>query len=132
MKITLVYWQIWRDMEEEFLRYWEHKLPLEEKTGLVGEFLSRVVEPHGEFDWQLGSARRDVVTYLNVGVWRDEESFARAVLRDERWLTERRPDPAKPQPFEACPRTRLVAEPRLRRSGELKFDDIVGSVREVS
>jgi hypothetical protein len=78
MDIVLIYWKIKPDQEKRFLDFWENKLKIKDKSGLVAEYLSRVNDPKTDrdrkwFRWNL--FRRDVVTYINVGLWKSKEEF---------------------------------------------------------
>ena len=50
MEVVFVHWKILNGQEEEFKRYWRSALPVGDRSGLIGEFLS---EPtgHEKYDW---------------------------------------------------------------------------------
>ena len=53
MEIVFVHWNIVKGREEEFKQYWKSGLPVNDRTGLVGEFLSQP-SGHGKYDWVRG------------------------------------------------------------------------------
>jgi hypothetical protein len=78
MEIVLIYWKIKPDQEAHFLEFWEKKLKIRDKSGLIAEYLSKVNDPKTDrerqwFTWKL--FRGDVVTYVNVGLWRSKDDF---------------------------------------------------------
>src|ERR1041385_1218546 len=113
MVIVLVYWKILRGQEEDFKTYWRSAFPVKDRSGLVGEFLS---EPtgHEAYPWvtaDLRSGNDDFTTFINVGLWRDAETFHEQIGRYF--------DPARGKlDFEYELRTRALLTPHCWRIGE--------------
>ncbi len=116
MCIVLIEWQIKPTQRAvvEFMEYWTTKATIEEKTGLVGEFLSAPVpadelslsvrvDDLGASDEAPGAWR-----FVNVGLWENFQTFYRQVghLMSD-----------KEQEFEAGPRRRVFLEPQQWRRG---------------
>jgi hypothetical protein len=76
MQIVFVHWRIIHGHEPKFRQYWKAGLPVNDRSGLVGEFLS---EPtgHDKYSWITWDLRdaRDCTTFINVGLWADAEAF---------------------------------------------------------
>lgn len=76
MQIVFVHWKIIRGCEDAFKRHWRTGLPVNDRTGLVGEFLS---EPsgHEKYNWVTWDLRGPdgCTTFINVGLWADAETF---------------------------------------------------------
>ena len=52
MRIVLIEWRIKKGEEEQFLEYWSKRVPVPDRSGLIGEFLSRVeCQKQGGFKW---------------------------------------------------------------------------------
>jgi hypothetical protein len=51
-RIVLVEWRIKKGREAEFLKYWSTRATIEDRSGLVGEFLSKV-EDQKQFPWMV-------------------------------------------------------------------------------
>ncbi len=79
MCIILVEWSIRPELEEDFLLYWSQREVIADRSGLIGEFLSRVDhrEDHPWVTWEVAT---DCVTYVNVAMWRDMEAFERQIV----------------------------------------------------
>jgi hypothetical protein len=78
MDIVLIYWKIKPNQETHFLEFWEKRLKIGDKSGLAAEYLSKVNDPKTErerkwFIWRL--FRKEVVTYVNVGLWKTRDEF---------------------------------------------------------
>ncbi|HTR17372.1 MAG TPA: hypothetical protein VMI52_10105 [Acetobacteraceae bacterium] len=116
MIVILVHWQISPEREQDFLHYWQTSGTVRDRTGLVGEFLSRVV-PQDEIrtpwiTWSLpqDEAAADAVHYVNVGVWSGEGPFLEQIAPD---FGDDRPI----QDFELRRRRRLLLTPEAWRIG---------------
>ena len=76
MEIVFVHWKILRGREDEFKTYWRSGLPVDDRTGLIGEFLS---EPtgHEKYDWVTWDLRgtNEFTVFINVGLWFDAGTF---------------------------------------------------------
>src|SRR3712207_3880516 len=53
-RIVLVEWRIKKGREQEFLDYWSTRATVPDRSGLIGEFLSRV-EDRKQFPWMVWS-----------------------------------------------------------------------------
>jgi hypothetical protein len=79
--IVLIHWRIKpnRDSEAAFFDYWATKAKIGDKLNLVGEFLSTPIPardfPYRVDDLSFGPGVLDCWHYLNVGFWKDKESF---------------------------------------------------------
>ena len=62
----MVEWRIEKGREEEFLTYWSTRATVENCSGLIGEFLSRV-ENREHFPWIVWDLDAGWSTFLNVG-----------------------------------------------------------------
>ena len=76
MHIVFVDWKIIRGREEEFKEYWKTKVPVDDRSRMVGEFLS---EPtvDDQFPWITWDLRGEdeVTRFINVGLWADAQEF---------------------------------------------------------
>lgn len=109
MRIILVEWRIKKGMETEFLEYWSTRSTIPNRSGLVGEFLSRV-ESTDAYPWMVWSLDDRWTTFVNVGFWRAGEDFQDQVGR---FIDNSRP----PLPFEADRRRRVLVAPERWRVG---------------
>jgi hypothetical protein len=114
--VILVHWQIKPEREQDFLTYWRTSGTVRDRSGLVGEFLSRAV-PQDEIrtpwiTWSLppDEAAADAVHYVNVGVWAGEGPFLEQISHD---FGDDRPI----QDFEMRRRRRLMLTPEAWRIG---------------
>ncbi len=116
MIIVLITWRIKPGQEEQFRRWWCDQAILADKGGLVGEFLCQPVSanlvPFGVED--LSAAAPELapsVPFVNVGLWKDSETFEAEVGQ---YFTDDQPLLS----FEAIRRVRTILEPAERRLGE--------------
>ena len=108
-RIVLVEWRIKKGQENEFLEYWSTRATIEDRTGLVGEFLSRV-EDQKQFPWMVWDLNPGWTTYVNVGFWRNGADFQQQIGR---FIDNSRP----PLAFEAERRRRVLVAPERWRVG---------------
>ena len=108
-RIVLVEWRIKKGREDEFLDYWSTRATVEDRTGLVGEFLSRV-EDQNQFPWMVWNLDPAWTTFVNVGVWRNGADFQQQIGR---FIDNSRP----PLAFEADKRRRVLVAPERWRIG---------------
>jgi hypothetical protein len=108
-RIVLVEWRIKKGQEQEFLDYWSTRATIEDRTGLVGEFLSRV-EDQTQFPWMVWDLNPGWTTYVNVGFWRNGADFQQQIGR---FIDNSRPSLA----FEADRRRRVLVAPERWRIG---------------
>ncbi len=109
MRIVIVEWRIRKGQEEAFLDYWSEKESIEDRSGLVGEYLSHV-EDQRDCQWITLEFGEDWTTFVNVGFWSDAEAFRREVGPK---IDDTRP----PQPFEHQKRRRTFLCPDRWRVG---------------
>jgi hypothetical protein len=116
MIIVLIHWRIKPTDEAvaEFFEYWTTRATIDNKSDLAGEFLSAPLPaarlPFRVDDLALGPGVLDCRHFVNVGLWKNWESFYEQVGRN---MNDDRPL----QPFEADRRTRTVLESRQIRLG---------------
>lgn len=108
-RIILVEWRIKKGREAEFLDYWSTRATIEDRTGLVGEFLSRV-EDQNQFPWMVWNLDPAWTTFVNVGFWRNGADFQQQIGR---FIDTSRP----PLAFEADKRRRVLVAPERWRIG---------------
>jgi hypothetical protein len=75
MQIVFVDWLIIKGQEKEFKAHWKAALPIEDRSMMVGEFLS---EPTGNerFEWVTWDLRDEGATrFINIGLWASAEAF---------------------------------------------------------
>ena len=67
---------------EAFQQFWATQVPVNDRTHLIGEFLSNIV-PGQQLPYPVHLLAPDVevehVTFVNVGIWRDERAFETAI-----------------------------------------------------
>jgi hypothetical protein len=115
MEIVLVHWQIIKGREKEFLDHWRAGLPVNDRTGLVGEFLSQP-SGHDKYDWVTWDLRSiDASTvFINVGLWADAEAFHEQIGRYFK-------PTGKKCEFEYAIRMRALLTPECWRMGDWKL-----------
>jgi hypothetical protein len=75
LQIILIDWLIIKGAEPDFKTYWKEAVPVEDRSLMVGEFLS---EPtgHEKFPWVTEDLRNeDASRFINVGLWASAEAF---------------------------------------------------------
>jgi len=79
MHIVLVDWKIipGKETEEAFKKFWRSGLPVNDRSKMVGEFLSAVTSQSSEYPWITWNlADSDKYTrFVNVGLWADAAAF---------------------------------------------------------
>lgn len=116
MILVLIHWRIKPDdaSEAAFFEFWTRVAKIDDKTNLIGEFLSAPV-PASQFpflvdDLSAGHSQGNCRHFINVGAWKDWESFNDQVGKFM--------DDAKPmKEFEAERRTRTILAPKQWRVG---------------
>jgi len=120
--IVLIHWRIKPTAEAEaaFFDFWTKTAKIENKEGLAGEFLSAPLPanqfPYRVDDLSIGSGDLDCKHYINVGFWKDSDSFHAEVGK---YMSDDKPL----KPFEADHRTRTVLEPRQWRMGDFALPE---------
>ena len=77
MVIALIHWKIKPDMADEFRDYWRKEAVVQDRRGLIGEFLSEACHT-GEFPWitwDLAGCEDVYRSFVNVGMWSDAGEF---------------------------------------------------------
>lgn len=116
MIIVLIFWKIKPDQVDDFLNFWREQATIQNRSGLFGEFLSRV-EDEERFDfitWIQQPKDESFVAYINVGVWPIEEAF-----RDQ--VGNYFNDDGELKPFEHERRIRTVVRPQHWRLGSAQL-----------
>jgi hypothetical protein len=108
-RIVLVEWRIKKGSEQAFLDYWSTRATIEDRSGLVAEFLSKV-EDQNQFPWMVWNLDPNWTTYVNVGIWRAGADFQQQIGR---FIDNSRP----PLEFEADRRRRVLVAPERWRIG---------------
>jgi len=109
-RIVLVEWRIKKGREQEFLDYWSTRATVEDRSGLVSEFLSRV-EDRNQFPWMVWEFDPGWTTFVNVGFWRSGADFQQQIGR---FIDNSKP----PMDFEAQRRRRILVAPERWRIGK--------------
>ena len=109
MRIVLIEWRIKKGEEEQFLEYWSKRALVRDRSGLIGEFLSRVESPQ-EYPWITWELDERWTTFVNVGMWREASDFEEQIGC---YMNETRP----PMAFEAARRRRVLVAPERWRLG---------------
>lgn len=123
MIFALINWRINAEKEHDFIQFWSSTLKLDNASGLIGEFLSRVQGPDffEKITWQMEPSELEddksfwrsetYISLVNVGMWETLDDFERAVgskmNADPRWMND----------YEAAPRRRAVLSPSAWRIG---------------
>ena len=109
MRIVLIEWRIRKGQEEQFLEYWSKRAVVQDRSGLIAEFLSRVESPQ-QYPWITWEFDERWTTFVNVGLWRDASDFEEQIGR---YMDDTRP----PLAFEAERRRRVMVAPERWRVG---------------
>ena len=116
MVIVLVHWKIRPDKVEAFLEYWRKTAIVQDKKGLIGEFLSDACHT-SEFPWitwDLTGCDGLYRSFVNVGMWSNAKDFHEQIGKYFEGK-------AKQQDFEYKKRTRTILRPACWRIGEAHF-----------
>ena len=111
--IVLIHWKIKPDRVEDFLCFWKKKATVDNRRGLVGEFLT---EAHSSAEypwitWHLTGCEGKYRSFINVGYWAYAEDFREQV--DKYFDTS-----TGVKCFEFEPRVRTVLKPQCWRLGD--------------
>lgn len=122
MVIVLIHWYIKSDEASltEFKQSWRDIFTIEDKSSLIGEYLSAPV-PKEEFDYPVDDLRPEFreqtfVPFVNVGIWDNPESFYEQVGQYF-------PEKDELKPFEAKLRKRTILMPEEWRRGMTDLPD---------
>jgi heme-degrading monooxygenase HmoA len=115
MVIVFVYWKIKKGHEEAFKTKWRSGLPVNDRSGLVGEFLSQPTG-HEKYDWITWDLRgtEDYTPFINIGMWANAEAFHDQIGKYFK------PEKEKDD-FEFEIRTRALLKPDCWRMGDSKL-----------
>ena len=116
MVIVLVHWKIKPACAQEFLEFWRQEAVVQDRRGLVGEFLSEACHT-SEFPWitwDLTGREGQYRSFLNVGLWHDTDDFHRQVAMYFN-------DQTAPKSFEFERRVRTIMRPQCWRMGDARL-----------
>jgi len=119
MFIILIHWRIKPDAEKvnAFKKHWRENVPINDDNGLVGEYLSETL-PEEVVDYPIDPASpaddKPYVSFVNVGIWRDERAFYEQVGK---YI----PVKGTMLEFEQYPRRRIPLEPVFWRRGKYQL-----------
>lgn len=116
MVIALIQWKIKPDRVDDFLNHWRKEAIVQDRRGLIGEFLSEACHM-SEFPWitwNLGGCDGVFRSFVNVGMWSGVQEFQDQVgnyfvARD------------RPKEFEYEGRTRTILRPACWRVGDSRL-----------
>jgi hypothetical protein len=117
MVIVIIHWKIHPNEEsrQAFFKNWEEKLTIEERSHLVGEYLSEPM-PSEQVGFPCVTfntpSSPEYQSFFNVGIWEDVESFKRQIIDPYVGNTPR------PAPFEYELRERMILGPLSWRAGK--------------
>lgn len=114
MIIVLIHWKIKPDQEmvDKFLHFWRQEALVEDRRGLVGEFLTEAhsTEEYSWITWQLTEREGQYRSFINVGYWNSANEFHAQIGKYFEVRT-------GPKEFEAETRTRVALKPKSWRMG---------------
>jgi hypothetical protein len=113
MHIVLVEWKIKRGEEDRFRQYWRSEVPINDRSELVGEFLSAVTCKSEAYPWitWFAEGNSDYSHFINVAMWSNADAFHRQIGKYF--------DPASgPKDFEFELRRRSLLSPECWRMGD--------------
>lgn len=112
--IALIHWRIKLDGVDAFLKHWRENNRIEDRAGLIAEFLSDSLKP-SDFPfitWHLDEqSLGNFRSFVTVGIWADGGAFAHQIsqyFNDDRPMLD----------FEQFRRRRVVFNPVEWRIGE--------------
>ena len=116
MIIVLIKWKIENKKEklDAFLHFWKQEVTVQDRKGLVGEFLSEIgsMERYPYITWDFEKPEGDTYKiFVNVAIWSDAGAF-------EKQIGGYFNDNAPLEDFEAERRVRTVLEPECWRMGD--------------
>lgn len=135
MIIVFIDWYIKPDKVDEFLTFWKQEAKIENRNGLIGEFLSKPadIEYKSWITWHMATdifvdsctpETQEMPAYerfINIGLWMNEKDFEDAVAKYFN-------DNNSRKDFEAKQRRRALLTPQAWRIGQGKLpgDDSEG------
>ncbi len=124
MVIVIIHWKIhpYDEAIRQFLDHWRDTLTVEERSHLVGEYLSQPLSmEEAQFPCAVLNTpvSPNYQSYFNVGIWADIESFRKEIILP--YVTKK----PKTEPFEYAFRERMVLSAQSWRVGnhELPWPD---------
>jgi hypothetical protein len=113
MIIVLIHWKIIPNKVDEFLEFWRKTAVVQDRRGLIGEFLSEAYSTveYSWITWQLTGSYGKYHSFINVGLWNNAEDFHEQIGRYFESSSGKRE-------FEYEPRIRTVLGPRCWRVGD--------------
>ena len=116
MIIVLIKWKIKNKQEQigAFLNFWKQEAIVQDRKGLVGEFLSEIGsrERYAYTTWAFEEPERDTYKiFVNVAIWDDADAFEEQIAK---YFNDKKPL----ESFEAERRVRMVLEPACWRMGD--------------
>ena len=119
MIIVLIKWKITNKQEQidAFLDYWKDTAVVQDRNGLVGEFLNELGsrEKFDYITWDFEDPEGDKYKiFVNVAVWTDADTFQKQIGQ---YFNDKNPL----MPFEFERRVRTVLEPACWRVGDAKL-----------
>ena len=115
MIIALIHWKIKPEqkMVDRFLKFWRKKATVDDRRGLIGEFLTEAYSTaeYPWITWQLGGSEGKYRSFVNIGYWKSADDFYAQIGKHFESSTGL-------QPFEAEPRIRTVVKPNCWRMGD--------------
>lgn len=122
MIIVIIHWKIHpgEEARRQFLQHWQENLTIEERSHIVGEYLSEPLSADQvQFPCTVLNVPPDAPyqSFFNVGIWKDVSSFKKQII-----------DPyvgsfPKTASFEYEFRERMVLAPLSWRAGEYALPD---------
>ena len=117
--IALIHWRIKLDGSDEFLQHWRENNRIEDRSGLIAEFLSDSLKPSDLpfITWHLDEqSLGNFRSYVTVGIWADGDAFAEQIAQ---YFNDDKPM----LPFEQFRRRRVVFKPVEWRIGGAVMPD---------
>lgn len=116
MFIAVIHWRVKPEQEalEAFRDHWNKRNRINDRTGLIGEFLSEALpsKDYPYITWQLDAeSLGNFKSYVTVGLWADAAAFLREVAQYFN-------DDAPMLSFEKYRRRRVVFTPVGQRIGK--------------
>ena len=115
MIVVLIHWKIKPEdeMVAEFLKYWRKAAIIDDRQGLIGEFLT---EAHSRSEyswitWDLTECEGEYRSFITVGLWNSAEEFHAQI--GKHFGTS-----SGLESFEAKRRVRTVMKPKCWRMGD--------------
>lgn len=122
MILVLIYWRIKPTDKDiaDFKNWWKTEAKISDEGNLIGEFLSEPL-PASQFNFAVNDlpahdGEPPHKAFVNVGMWKDLESFHAQVGHNFR-------DDKPPMDFEAVRRTRTILEPGDWRRGQWQLPE---------